>query len=158
MLLFEKATGARLNHIPYKGAGEVRASIAGQQIVIGAINVGEVLQFQKGGTPIRFLGQMGAKRSVLAPDVPTFREQGFDIELASLRGLGAPKGLPEGIRRKLVDAMARVVRDPEFQNQAAAMFAPLRYLGPEAYGVELAAGENGFRQLWKDMPWQEGKP
>jgi tripartite-type tricarboxylate transporter receptor subunit TctC len=158
MLLFEKASGARLSHIPYKGAGEVRGAIAGQQIVIGAINVGEVLQFQKGGTPIRFLGQMGAKRSVLAPDVPTFKEQGFDIELASLRGLGAPKGLPDGIRRKLVDAMARVVIDPDFQKQAAAMFAPLRYLGPEAYGRELAAAESGFLQFWKETPWQEGKP
>src|SRR5256885_12527624 len=59
--------------------------------------------YQKGGTPIRLLGQMSAARSSLAPQVPTFKEQGIDIELASLRGLAAPKGLPEGVRKKLVD-------------------------------------------------------
>ena len=158
MLLFEKASGTRLNHIPYKGAGEVRSALAGQQLVVGAINVGEALQYQKGGTPMRLLGQMAAKRSALAPNVPTFKEQGFDIELASLRGLAAPKGLPEGIRKKLVDAVARVAADPQFQQQAEAMFAPLRYLSPPAHAAELEKAETGFRQLWKDMPWQEAKP
>ncbi|MCZ2496812.1 tripartite tricarboxylate transporter substrate binding protein [Xylophilus sp. Kf1] len=158
MLLFEKASGTRLNHIPYKGAGEVRAALAGQQLVVGAINVGEALQYQKGGTPMRLLGQMSARRSALAPTVPTFREQGFDIELASLRGLAAPRGLPEGVRRKLVEAVARVAADPLFQQQAEAMYAPLRYLAPPAHAVELERGEAGFRQLWKDMPWQEAKP
>jgi len=158
MLLFERAAGSKLSHIPYKGAGEVRAAIGSNQIVVGAINVGEVLQFQKGGTQIKFLGQMGSKRSVLAPQVPTFKEQGFDIELASLRGLGAPKGLPEPIRRKLVDAMAKVAADPDFQKQAEAMFAPLRYLPPDAYAAELERAEAGFRQLWKELPWTEAKP
>ncbi|XAH25932.1 tripartite tricarboxylate transporter substrate binding protein [Xylophilus sp. GW821-FHT01B05] len=158
MLLFEKASGTKLSHIPYKGAGEVRAAIAGQQIVVGAINVGEALQYQKGGTPIRLLGQMSAARTTLAPQAPTFKEQGFDIELASLRGLAAPKGLPEGVRKKLVEAVARAAADPQFQQQAEATFAPLRYLAPTAYAAELQRGEAGFRQLWQEMPWQESKP
>jgi len=91
MLLFAKATGTQLTHVPYKGAGEVRAAATGQQITIGAINVGEVLAYQKGGTPIRLLGQMSAARSSLAPQVPTFKEQGIDIELASLRPRACPK-------------------------------------------------------------------
>lgn len=158
MLLFEKASGAKLSHIPYKGAGEVRSAVAGQQIVIGAINVGEALQYQRGGTPIRLLGQMGVVRSALAPGVPTFREQGYDIELASLRGLAAPKGLSGEIRRKLVDAIAQAKDDPQFQQQALALFAPLRYLPPAAYAAELQRSEDALRQLWQEMPWQEGRP
>src|SRR2546430_1758202 len=56
-------------------------------------------------------------RSTLFPyttlfrSVPTFKEQGIDIELASLRGLAAPKGLPEGVRKKLVDAVAAIAAD-----------------------------------------------
>lgn len=155
MLLFEKASGVRMTHVGYKGAGEVRGALAGQQITIGAINVGEALAYQKGGTPLKFLGQMGAARAVLAPNVSTFREQGYNIELASLRGLAAPKGLPEPVKKKLVDAMAKVAADPQFKQQADAMFAPLRYLPPTAYAAELERGEAGFRQLWKEMPWQE---
>ncbi|WOI44137.1 tripartite tricarboxylate transporter substrate binding protein [Acidovorax sp. BLS4] len=155
MLLFERATGTKLMHVPYKGAGEVRAAATGQQIVIGAINIGEVLAYQKGGTPIRLLGQMSAERSSLAPQVPTFKEQGIAIELASLRGLAAPKGLPEAIRKKLVDAIATIAADPAFKQQAEAMYAPLRYLGPAAYAAELEATEANFRKLWAEMPWQD---
>ena len=155
MLLFEKASGVKMTHVGYKGAGEVRGALAGQQITIGAINVGEALAYQKGGTPLKFLGQMGAARAVLAPNVSTFREQGYNIELASLRGLAAPKGLPEPVKKKLVDAMAKVAADPHFKQQADAMFAPLRYLAPAGYAAELERGEASFRQLWKEMPWQE---
>lgn len=155
MLLFEKASGVKMTHVGYKGAGEVRGALAGQQITIGAINVGEALAYQKGGTPLKFLGQMGIARAVLAPNVSTFREQGYNVELASLRGLAAPKGLPEPVKKKLVDAMAKVAADPQFKQQADAMFAPLRYLAPAAYAAELERGEAGFRQLWKEMPWQE---
>ena len=155
MLLFERAAAVKMTHVGYKGAGEVRGALAGQQITIGAINVGEALAYQKGGTPLKFLGQMGLSRAVLAPNVSTFREQGYNIELASLRGLAAPKGLPEPVKKKLVDAMAKVAADPQFKQQADAMFAPLRYLAPAAYAAELERGEAGFRQLWKEMPWQE---
>lgn len=155
MLLFEKATGTKLTHVPYKGAGEVRAAVTGQQIVVGAINVGEVLAYQKGGTPMRLLGQMSASRTTLAPQAPTFKEQGVDIELASLRGVAAPKGLPEPVRKKLVDALAAISADPAFRQQAEAMFAPIRYLAPTAYAGELERGEAGFKKLWGEMPWQD---
>lgn len=155
MLLFEKATGTKLTHVPYKGAGEVRAAATGQQIVIGAINVGEVLAYQKGGTPIRLLGQAAATRSSLAPQIPTFKEQGMDIELASLRGLAAPKGLPEAVRKRLVNAVAAIASNPEFKQQAEAMYAPLRYLAPAAYATELERTEAGFRKLWAELPWQD---
>lgn len=153
MLRFERATGAKLSHVPYKGAGEVRGAVASGEIMVGAINVGEVLQYMKGGTPLRLLGQMGATRSAALPDVPTFKEQGYDIELASLRGLAAPKGLPPEVRDKLVEALARTMKDPEFQAKAQQMFAPLRYLPPADYARELQAGEETFKALWQQAPW-----
>lgn len=155
MLMFERATGTQLSHVPYKGAGEVRAAVTGQQIMIAAMNVGEVLAYQKAGTPIRLLGQMAKERSSLAQQVPTFSEQRIPIELASLRGLAAPKGLPEPLRNKLVDAVAAIAADPAFKQQAEAMFAPLRYLPPEAYAAELKSTEAEFKKLWGDMPWQD---
>ena len=155
MLRFQRSSGTELSHIPYKGAGEVRSALQGREIVIGAINIGEALQYQKGGTPLRILGQMSAKRSPLLPDVPTFKEQGFDFELASLRGLAAPKGLPSDVRQKLVEAIKKTYDDPEFKEKAAALFAPLRYLDPTAYAQELQTSEQGFEALWKELPWIE---
>ena len=153
MLLFEKIAGVKMNHIPFKGASDVRTALAGKQIVVAAINVGEALQYAKGGTPMRQLGQMSQTRTTLAPDLPTFKEQGYDIELASLRGLAAPKGLPPAIRERLVKAVERAVTDPAFQAQAAKFFAPLRYLPPAKYEIELRQADVQFRKLWTEIPW-----
>jgi tripartite-type tricarboxylate transporter receptor subunit TctC len=152
-LMFERAAGVKLTHVPFKGAAEVHNAIASKQIVMAAMNIGEALQYQKGGTPLRHLGQMSTTRTNLAPNVPTFKEQGFDIVMASLRGIGAPKGLPAPIREQLVNAVQKAAADPEFQAKAANYFAPLRYLPPKAYEAELKESEAGFKQLWQAMPW-----
>ena len=153
MLMFERATGVKMNHIPFKGAAEVHGAVASRQIMVAAMNVGEALQYAKGGSPLRNLGQMSAVRTSLAPGLPTFKEQGVDIVLASLRGIAAPRGLPAPVREQLVKAIERAVADPQFQVQAAASFAPLRYLPPVRYETELRDAEGQFRQLWSQMPW-----
>jgi tripartite-type tricarboxylate transporter receptor subunit TctC len=155
MLLFQRAAGGTMLHVPYKGASEVRTAIAGQQIDVAGINIGEALQFAKSGTPIRHLGVMSAERNKLAPDVPTFKEQGFDITLGSLRGLAAPKGLPPNIRDILVKATERAIANPEFQSKATQAFAPVRYLPPAQYETELREAEAGFQNLWKELPWAD---
>ena len=155
MLLFERSAGVKMTHVPYKGSGETRAAVVGGQIMLGAINVGEALSYIKGGSPIRMIGQMSAKRTVLAPNVPTFAEQGYNIESASLRGMAAPKGLPPEIREKLVTAVAKAASDPEYIKKAGELFAPIRYLAPKEYAVELQNTDKQLRQLWKEAPWKE---
>ena len=155
MVMFEKIAGVKMNHIPFKGSADTRTAIAGKQIVVAAINVGESLQYIKGGTPLRCLGQMTMTRSTMAPDLPTFREQGFPMEMASLRGMGAPKGMPAAIRERLVRAIERAAADPTFQVQAEKYYAPMRYLPPVKYEAELRDAEAQFRQMWKELPWTE---
>jgi tripartite-type tricarboxylate transporter receptor subunit TctC len=152
-LMFERAAGVKLTHVPFKGAAEVHNAIAGKQIFMASMNIGEALQYTKGGTPMRQLGQMSTARTVLAPNVPTFKEQGYDIVMASLRGIGAPKGLPAPVREQLVNAIQKAAADPEFQAKAANYFAPLRYLPPARYEAELKEAEGTFKQLWTQMPW-----
>jgi len=155
MLQFERAAGVKLNHIPFKGAADVRTALAGKQIKVAAINIGEAMQAIKGGTPMRNLGSMSAIRSSLAPDLPTFKEQGYDIELASLRGLAAPKGLPPEVREALVKAVTQAANDPEFRAKAANIYAPLRFLAPDQYAAELKKAEAEFAALWKVVPWTD---
>lgn len=154
-LMFERAAGVKLTHVPFKGAAEVHNAIASKQIMLAAMNIGEALQYQKGGTPLRHLGQMSEKRSSLAPNVPTFKEQGFNVIMASLRGIAAPKNLPPAVREQLVNAVQKAAADPEFQAKAAGYFAPLRYLAPAAYAAELKEDEANFKQLWQAMPWTD---
>jgi putative tricarboxylic transport membrane protein len=156
-MMFERAAGVKLTHVPFKGAAEVHNAIVGKQIYMASMNIGEALQYEKGGSPMRNLGQMATSRSTLAPNLPTFKEQGFDIVMASLRGIAAPKGLPPAIRQQLVTAVQKAVADPEFQQKAASYFAPLRYLPPAKYDAELRETETAFKQIWKEMPWGENK-
>jgi len=155
MLQFERAADVKLNHIPFKGAADVRTALAGKQIKVAAINIGEAMQAIKGGTPMRNLGSMSATRSSMAPDLPTFKEQGYDIELASLRGLAAPKGLPPDVRDALAKAVAQATNDPEFKSKAASIYAPLRFLPPDQYANELKKTEAEFNALWKVIPWTD---
>ncbi len=154
-LLLERAAGIKMTHVPFKGAAEVHNGVLGKQITVAAMNIGEALQYAKGGSAIRQLGQMSTARTTLAPGVPTFKEQGYEIVMASLRGLAAPKGLPPAVRDQLVGAAQKAVADPEFQARAAGFFAPLRYLPPAAYASELKDAEAGFKQLWQVLPWGE---
>lgn len=154
-LAFERAAGIKMTHVPFKGAAEVHKAIVSKDITVAAMNIGEALQYVKGGSAMRQLGQMSTTRTALAPNVPTFKEQGYDIIMASLRGIGAPKGLPPAVRDQLAAAVQKAANDPEFQAKAAGFFAPLRFLPPAAYATELKDAEAGFKQLWQAMPWGE---
>lgn len=153
MLTFQKLTGAKMTHVPFPGAAAVRTALVGRHITLGAINIGEAMQFVQSGSPFRILGQMSDKRIALAPEVPTFKEQGFDMEFSSLRGIAAPKGLPPEIRERLVQAVAKAVADPEFQSKAKEIYAPIRFLAPAEYAAAMQKTAEELRAIWKETPW-----
>jgi len=153
MLMFERAAGVKMTHVPFKGAADVRTALLSKQIMVGAINIGEAVQSIKGGAPMRNIGQFAPARATVAPELPTAREQGYDIELSSLRGMAAPRGLPPEIRERLVKAVAAASADPEFQAKATSVFAPLRYLSPAEFARVIKDAEVDFRKLWQEIPW-----
>jgi tripartite-type tricarboxylate transporter receptor subunit TctC len=66
MLMFERAAGVKMVHVPFKGSADVRTAITSKQIAVAAMNIGEALQAVRGGAPMRNLGQF-------SPRVPTWR-------------------------------------------------------------------------------------
>jgi tripartite-type tricarboxylate transporter receptor subunit TctC len=155
MLLFEKQAGIKLNHIPMKGASDVRTGLIGKQIDVASMNIGEAMQAQSGGAAMRNLGQMSPARTNLAPELATFKQQGYNIEMSSLRGMAAPRGLPPDVRERLVKAVERAAADPGFQAQAVKYYAPLRFLNPAQFADVLREAETGFRAMYKEMPWSD---
>lgn len=155
MLMFERLAGVKMTHVPFPGSSAVRTALVGKQIMVGSMNIGEGLQYVKGGSPMVNLGQMSAQRLELAAAIPTFREQGFAMEFASLRGLAAPKGLPPEIRERLVAAIAKAVAEPEFVQRSRDAFSPLRYLAPADYAAEMKQIEEALKKLWQEAPWSE---
>ncbi len=155
IIMLQRQAAIRLTHAPFSGSDDVINSvISGRISATGGTNLGEGIRVQQ-TQPIRFLGIMSEERAGALPDVPTFKEQGVDIVLASLRGIAAPRGLPPEIRARLVEAITNAVNDPEFVAQAntPATFQPLRVLGPDAFAAELARMDQRFRALWETDPW-----
>src|SRR6185503_9727181 len=73
MLMFERAAGIKMTHVPFKGSADVRGALLSKQIDVAAMNVGEAQQYIRGGAPMRNLGQFSPARTNLAPDLPTAR-------------------------------------------------------------------------------------
>ncbi|WP_043359970.1 tripartite tricarboxylate transporter substrate binding protein [Belnapia sp. F-4-1] len=154
VLAFERQAGIRLLHIPYAGSAQVKQALIGKTIEIASMNVAEGVQESRQGL-LRMLAQMGERRTEVAPEIPTFREAGFDVVEGSMRGLAAPAGLPPAVLQRLSLAVDRVVQDPEFQASAIQQALPLRFLAPEAYLAELAALRDKYQALWSAHPWRE---
>jgi len=154
ILKAQKASDTKFVHVPFASSEVNHAAMLAGKISICGENLGEAIRMSQ-TDPIRILGVMSAKRWDAAPDVPTFKEQGANVIMASMRGIAAPKGLPPDIREKLVKAILDAAADPEFVALAGdpKSYQPLRVLGSDDFAKELKDGEAEFRALWKDDPW-----
>lgn len=154
MVLFERLTGTRLNHVPYNGAGPLRTAVLGGHVLIGGMNLGEVMPFKD---KVRVLGQASPARSRLAPDVPSFNEQGVNLVFNSERGIVAPAGIPADVQRRLTEALRAIAADPEFQKQMQVQFTEMDYLEGAAWKARLDKATTDFNALWKSAPWSDAK-
>lgn len=119
-------TGVKVKHVPFDGAAPAVTSLVGGHITAVAVSVAEVRgQVQAGN--LKILGVMSAERDKIFPDVPTFKEQGVNVEFYTWRGLGLPKGVPPAIKAKLADAFKKAMDAPAFKELAAKASLNLAY-------------------------------
>jgi tripartite-type tricarboxylate transporter receptor subunit TctC len=111
-VLFAHATGLDLRHAGYRGAATVIVDLVAGQIPIAILPVSDVMAMWQ-AKRLRILATSGAARSPFTPDVPTFRQQGYDIEGSSWYGAFAPGKTPPATIDKLSAAMASAVRAPD---------------------------------------------
>ncbi|RZJ19242.1 MAG: tripartite tricarboxylate transporter substrate binding protein [Haliea sp.] len=128
-----QSAGVDMLHVPYNGGGPSMTALLGGQVDITAQAPGTVAAHLKAGT-VRVLGTWGAERLKAWPDVPTFREQGFDVEFYIWSGLFAPAGLQPAKLAQLRTAAKNATQDPGFVAAMNTMNTPIRYLE----GAELA--------------------
>ncbi|WP_205082662.1 tripartite tricarboxylate transporter substrate binding protein [Paracraurococcus ruber] len=154
VLALERVTGTKFLHIPFAGGAPVRTATLSKQIELAVTNMGEAIGDYRQGL-FRPIGQMGTARWPVMPDVPTFREQGFDVVEGSMRGLAAPAGLPKPVLERIAEAARKAVADPEWQAVATQLALPLRLLGPDEYRAELVAMKAHYEKLWAAHPWRD---
>ncbi len=104
-VLFGRAAGLEVVHVPYKGNPPGLADLTGGHIPMFFTSTPDFVQGHKAGR-LRVLATSGAQRSAVLPDVPTFAEAGYDIRATGWYGLYAPAGTPEAV---IADVNRRVV-------------------------------------------------
>lgn len=109
---FDQMAGVKTTYVAFKGTGKAVAALLGDQVKAewGYTSVGA-----KHEDKVRMLAVAMEKRHPKFPDVPTFKELGFDLVSGAYRGIAVPKSTPEPIRVKLSEMIGQINADPEFR-------------------------------------------
>jgi tripartite-type tricarboxylate transporter receptor subunit TctC len=126
--MLNKAAGIQLTYIPFGGTGSaIPALLGGHVTALMSYSTMAVQQKEQ----FRALAIASEKRMEILPDLPTFREQGYDVVEGAYRGVAAPPGTPDEIVKVLADAFEKVMKDPEVRKKMDANAFKTEFLGPE---------------------------
>ena len=125
--LFKSMAGVDMQHIPYKGSPPALQDVVGGQVTMTFDNITTAWPLAKAGK-LRALAVTTAKRSPIAPDVPTLAESGLaGYEVGSWQGVFAPAGTPPDVVKRLNTEIVKIINMPDVR-------AKLEALGAEPVG------------------------
>jgi len=112
MELVAMKEGLQWTHVPFQGGAPAITALLGGHIEVAGVG-SQFVPFVQGGSA-RLLATQGEKRMKKFPDIPTFRELGYDFINDAAFLFAAPKGTPLPIVKKLDEAFRKAMDDPEF--------------------------------------------
>lgn len=129
-LIAQKA-GIELQHIPYKGSADLMLAVLSGQLMAAADSTGFAPQVEAG--KLRVLNTWGEKRLDKFPNAPTLKELGYDIVQNSPFGIGAPKGTPPDVVKRLHDAFKKAMEEPSYVTALGRYDMLPNYMGTADY-------------------------
>jgi len=112
--MFLQNAQLRMRHVPTTGGGPAVTQLLGGHVIATGQGLAAVAPHIKGGK-LRGLASWGAKRHSSLPDVPTFKELGYDMEAYLWVGLFTTAGVPEPTLKAMRDMIRRAISDPLYQ-------------------------------------------
>jgi tripartite-type tricarboxylate transporter receptor subunit TctC len=129
--------GIKMTHVPYKGENPALTDTIAGQVPIMFGNITAALPHVKSGK-LRALANTGAKRSPLAPDVPTMNESGLrDFSVATWFGLLGPAGMPAELSARIQRDVAQVVSRPDLRDKLVELGVDIVASTPEEFTAYL---------------------
>ncbi|MDH4190707.1 MAG: tripartite tricarboxylate transporter substrate-binding protein [Betaproteobacteria bacterium] len=132
-VMFARAAGITMTHVPYKGTANAMTALAAGEIAAATTLVADLKTVEKSGKA-RVLAASGSKRPAAFPDVPTFKELGYDIEGYGWYGLWAPAATPAPTIARLAKAAATAIHSAGLQQRLEIMGLEPTGYGPEELG------------------------
>src|SRR5207302_5253938 len=129
----------RLTHIPYKGAGPALMDLVGGHVLVGSITFSSAAQQIRAGT-VRALAVSSEKRLPNFPDIPTFRELGYeDLVAETWFAFSGPARLPDAIVRPLAREVEKILQGPEVRKRMAQDEIEIKLMTPETVTAHIAS-------------------
>ena len=132
MEIFANAAGIKLFHVPYQGGGPALTALLGGQVHALASGPGPAAAQMKAGK-VRALASWSAERLPMLPDIPTFKELGYDAEFYIWSGVFAPAAIPTPVLDRLRAAVREAATSPEFKGAMEKVQTPVSYLDAPAF-------------------------
>ena len=132
MEIFANAAGIKLFHVPYQGGGPALTALLGGQVHALASGPAPAVGQIKAGK-MRALASWSTERLPLMPDVPTFKELGYDAEFYIWSGVFAPAAIPTPVLDRLRAAVREAATSPEFKGAMEKVQTPVSYLDAPAF-------------------------
>ena len=117
MELIAQKLGLQLLHVPYKGSADLSQAILGGHVMSAADSTGFAPLVDSG--KLRVLNTWGEQRLPKFPDAPTLKELGLDLVQNSPFGIGAPKGTPADVVKRLHDAFKKAMEQDSYKTALA---------------------------------------
>jgi tripartite-type tricarboxylate transporter receptor subunit TctC len=132
MEIFANAAGIKLFHVPYQGGGPAVTALLGGQVHALASGPAAAIGQIKGGK-MRALASWSTERLPLLPEIPTFKELGYDAEFYIWSGVFAPAATPSPVIDRLRAAVREAANGPEFKGAMEKVSTPVSYLDAPAF-------------------------
>ena len=131
--------GIKMEHIPYKGAGQLVTDLIGGQVQLSFIAPVNVLPHVRAGK-LKAIAIAGEARAPALPQVPTFAEAGLPgFELKNWYGIIAPAGTPKAIIDKLSTEIARILAMPDIKQKLIGQGMAPMISGPDQFAALIRA-------------------
>lgn len=137
-LIFEDMTGAKFEYIHTNGSAEQTVQLAGGHAEIGLSTYGGAASLIEQGK-IRVLAVAAEERMESMPDVPTFKELGYDFFYGAWRGIAVPKGTPQEVKDILENAFTTAMKSDAVKEQFSNSGFPITFMSAEDFGKYIQA-------------------
>lgn len=147
--MFMAMTGAKMTHVPYRGAALALTDLIGGQVQVIFDNMPSVLQHIKSGS-VRALAVTSVQRSPQLPDVPPLSETVPGYEASALFGVGAPKNTPKEVIAKLNAEVNAILAEPAIKARLTELGGEPLIQTPEQFGKDIVAETEKWKKVVED--------
>ena len=152
LLKLKRIAGVDFKIVPFGDSAGAQTALLGGHTPMATVNTVSVTKFSD---QIRALAVSAETRVPDLPDVPTFKEQGFDIVNGSTHSIGGPKGIEKEARDKLTGCFEKIGKDEKFMGAMRERGLIPTVMNAEETRAFVMKDYETLKAIWESEPWEQ---